>query len=127
MSRRARDLDIPTAIITCPTVREPDGLALSSRNQYLDPAARRQAACIHRGLQAAQARLDAGETAATALADVIRQTILDAGPCEIDYVAIVHPEALAPAEAVTAPAVALVAAHIGGARLIDNLLLTPKG
>ncbi len=127
VSRMVRDLDIPTAIITCPTVREPDGLALSSRNQYLGPAARRQAACIHRGLQAAQASLDAGETAAAALADVIRQTILDAGPCEIDYVAIVHPETLAPVEAVTAPAVALVAVHIGGTRLIDNLLLTPKG
>ena len=127
VSRMARDLAIPTAIITCPTVRENDGLALSSRNQYLDPAARQQAASIHRGLQAAQAALEAGETSAAALASLIRQTIRDAGPCEIDYVAIADPDTLAPVQAVAAPAVALVAVRIGGARLIDNATLTPKG
>jgi len=127
VTQMVRDLALPIAIVPCPIVREPDGLAMSSRNQYLDADARQQATGIYRGLQAAQARLDAGESSAAALADVVRQTLLDAGHCTIDYVAIVHPQTLAPVEAVAEPAVALVAARFGGTRLIDNHLLTPKG
>jgi len=123
--RMARDLDLSLEIVVCETVREPDGLAMSSRNQYLDPASRRQATCIHRGLRAAQAALAAGERDAVRLAESIRQTIEAAGPCSIDYIAIADPETLAPLETVARTAVALVAVRIGGTRLIDNVLLTP--
>ena len=114
VKQMVRDLAIPVEIVVSPTIREPDGLAMSSRNQYLDPAARRQAPCIHRALQAAQAHLAAGETRADALADTI------------DYVAIAHPETLAPVETIAQPAVALVAVHIAGTRLIDNCPLNPQ-
>ncbi|MFP4057609.1 MAG: pantoate--beta-alanine ligase [Candidatus Brocadiia bacterium] len=124
--RMVRDLDLPLAIVLCPIVREPDGLALSSRNRYLDAAQRRQAASLCRGLRAAQDQLRAGETRAQALAQLVRRTIEDAGPCTIDYVALADPETLEPLELVDRPAVALVAVRIGETRLIDNLPLTPK-
>lgn len=126
LRQMVRDLNIPTEVVPCPIVREPDGLATSSRNKYLGPAAREQATCIYRGLQAAQSQLAAGEAHAAALAETIRQTIRAAGPCEIDYAAVRAPETLAPVQTVTQPAVALAAVHIGGARLIDNLRLTPE-
>lgn len=126
VQRMVRDLNLPVTIVVCPTVREPDGLAMSSRNQYLSPDQRAQARAIHRALAAAQAQLAAGEARATVLADTIRKTIVDAGPCAIDYVTIAHPETLAPLDNVTAQAIALVAVRIGGTRLIDNSLLAPK-
>jgi pantoate--beta-alanine ligase len=126
LRQMARDLHMPIEIVPCPIVREPDGLAMSSRNQYLDPAAREQATCIYRGLQAAQGQLAKGETRADALAETLRATIQDAGPCEIDYATVRDPETLAPRQQVRRPALALAAVHIGGARLIDNSLLTPE-
>jgi pantoate--beta-alanine ligase len=123
--RMARDLGFALDIVVCDTLREPDGLAMSSRNQYLDPASRRQAACIHRGLRAAEAQLAAGQRDGVRLSDTIRQTIVAAGPCTIDYVTLADPETLAPVEEVNAAAVALVAVRIGGTRLIDNLILHP--
>lgn len=127
VQQMVRDLDMGVHIVVCPTIRAPDGLALSSRNQYLDPPARRQARSIYRGLQAAQEQLQGGETRAATLAQTIEKTIRDAGPCEIDYVTVAHRETLAPVDTVDGPAVALVAVRIAGTRLIDNCLLTPKG
>jgi pantoate--beta-alanine ligase len=123
--RMVRDLDMPMEIVVCETVREPDGLAMSSRNQYLGEAARRQATCIWRGFEAARVRLAAGECRAAALVETVRQTILAAGPCEIDYVAIADPETLAPVATIGGPCVVLAAVRIGGTRLIDNVLLAP--
>jgi len=121
--RMVRDLSLPLAVVVCETVREPDGLAMSSRNQYLDPGSRRQAVCIHRGLRAAEARLAAGERDAARLCDTIRENLVAAGPCTIDYVTVADPDTLAPLAELTGPAVALVAVRIGGTRLIDNLIL----
>jgi len=125
ITRMVRDLDLPLEIIRCDTVREPDGLALSSRNQYLDEATRRQALSISRGLGRARGAAAAGERRAAALAEIIRAELLAAGPCSIDYVDIADPDTLAPVETLDGPAVALVAVRIGGTRLIDNCLLEP--
>ncbi|MBM4039028.1 MAG: pantoate--beta-alanine ligase [Planctomycetes bacterium] len=123
--RMARQLDLPTEVVTCPIIREADGLAMSSRNRYLDPAARKQAASLSRGLEKARAALAAGERSAAALTALIRAELLAAGPCEIDYIAIADPDTLAPVETVDRSAVALLAVRIATTRLIDNLLLTP--
>jgi pantoate--beta-alanine ligase len=120
-----RDLDMPVRIVVCPTVREPDGLAMSSRNQYLDAAARRQAASLYRGLGAARQAFEQGEADAARLVAVATQVIRDAGPCEIDYVDIADAETLKPLDVVDRPAVASLAVHIAGTRLIDNIPLSP--
>lgn len=125
--RMARDLDLtaphPEAIIGVPTVREADGLALSSRNQYLSPATRAQAAALPRAMREALAALRRGSAAPPALAALEAQ-LLDAGFDSLDYAALVDAESLAPLDRPgEAPARLLVAARIGGTRLIDNMAL----
>ncbi len=123
--RMARQLDLPMQVIVCPTVREADGLAMSSRNRYLGPDARRQAASLFRGLERARAAAAAGERDSARLAELIRGVILAAGPCEIDYIAIADPDTLAPIATLDGPAVALLAVRIAATRLIDNCMLNP--
>jgi pantoate--beta-alanine ligase len=116
-----RDHAIPIELVVCPTVREPDGLALSSRNAYLTPAERARAVALHAGLAAAEACWSAGDRVAVAEA-ALRQTLESRGvPC--DYAAIVDPESLAPLVDPRGPAIALVAGRLGSTRLIDNRLL----
>jgi pantoate--beta-alanine ligase len=117
--RMARDLDFPVEIEVCPTVREPDGLAMSSRNRYLNQTERGQATALPRALEAAEAAVDAGERdAATVLAAA--RTVLRAAGLEPEYLEIVHPETLAPLDEVRDEALVAVAAPVGRARLIDN-------
>lgn len=123
--RMVRDLNLPMELTVCPTVREADGLAMSSRNRYLDPQARRQAASLSRGLERARAAVERGERDPARLADLIRAELIAAGPCEIDYIAIADPDTLAPVETLQRPAVALLAVRIAGTRLIDNCVLAP--
>jgi len=123
--RMIRDLDLPMELVVCPIVREADGLALSSRNRYLAPAEREQAASLSRGLRKAQAAVAGGERDAAKLAGLIRSEIEAAGPCEIDYVAIADPDTLEPVAVIEGPVAALLAVRIGPARLIDNAILTP--
>ena len=119
----ARDLDIPTEIIGHPTVREPDGLALSSRNVRLTPEQRRAALVLSRALDDAQALVGAGEQDASRLAAGMRQAI-DAEPlARLDYAVVVAPETLQEISTLGNGAVALVAANFGKVRLIDNRLL----
>jgi len=118
-----RDLDVPVRIVVCPTVREADGLAMSSRNHYLDAAAREQATSLHRALQAIRDAARQAETDTGRLIGLATRILRDAGPCEIDYVDIADAETLAPLDTVDRPAVATVAVHIAGVRLIDNVLL----
>jgi len=125
--RLTRDLDLPIEIVGCPIVREPDGLALSSRNRYLDVAARRQATCLHRALQDGRRLIQEGETAAAPVTARMRKVIEDAGSSRIDYVEAVDPASMQPMEEIDRPALLAIAAHIGGARLIDNLLAEPPG
>ncbi|MGX7925000.1 pantoate--beta-alanine ligase [Tsuneonella sp. HG094] len=123
--RMARDFDLTApyvdAIVGVPTVREGDGLALSSRNQYLSPEARAQAAAIPQAMREAIAALLAGSAVAPTLA-AVEAHLLQAGFDSIDYVSLADAASLAPLTALgEAPARLLVAARIGGTRLIDNM------
>jgi pantoate--beta-alanine ligase len=124
--RLVRDLDIPVQISVLPTVREPDGLALSSRNAYLDPGERDRATALHRALAAAEAAVAGGELAA---ADVLAaaRTELEAAGIEPEYLELRSTVDLAPAERVNGTTLLAVAARVGRARLIDNTVLTSKG
>jgi pantoate--beta-alanine ligase len=121
--RMVRDLDFGVEIVGLPIVREPDGLAMSSRNAYLTPAERAAALCLSRGLAAAQRRFDDGERRAAALLEAARQPI-DASPeARIDYVELRDADSLAPVDQVAAPAVLAMAVFFGKTRLIDNAVL----
>jgi len=117
--RMARDLDLPVEIVTCPTVREPDGLAMSSRNAYLDPADRERAVALRRGLDAAEASVAAGEREAARIAAAGRAAMAEFG-VEPEYFEIVSTEDLSPLAAIDDEALVAVAATVGRARLIDN-------
>lgn len=117
--RMAKDLDIPTAVIGVPTVREESGLALSSRNQYLSRAERTQASAIHRVLMAAAEKLKAGEPSSR-VTGAARRSLATLG-FRIDYVAVRNAETLAPLENSQEPARVLAAVWLGQTRLIDNV------
>jgi pantoate--beta-alanine ligase len=119
----ARDLDLDVTIVSCPTVREDDGLAMSSRNSYLSPAERRQAMCLYQALQTAQGLLDRGEPDAKEYVKAMSDRILREPDALIDYVSLVHPETLEDLERVADQALAVLAVRIGKTRLIDNMLL----
>jgi pantoate--beta-alanine ligase len=124
----ARDLDVPIDVRLCPTVREPDGLAMSSRNRYLSPRERIQAAAISRSLQRAAQLVQQGERDAATITQAMRETLIEAGIGRIDYVVVADPQTLALVDRLEPPAVALVAAHVGTPRLIDNwMLVGPAG
>lgn len=125
--RMAADLDFPIEIEGRPIMREPDGLALSSRNVYLSDEERAQAPAIHQGLVQARERVAAGETSAPKilawLAEYYRAKMPGASP---EYIECVHPATMAPLEEITGPALMAVAVKFPGARLIDNMLLGGK-
>lgn len=123
--RMVEDFNLPITICACPTVREPDGLAMSSRNAYLSPEHRRQARVLSQSLFHAAERVASGERSADNLVAAIRKIIAEAADAVIDYAAVVDPNTLEPVSAVTGPMQALLAVRIGGVRLIDNLRLTP--
>lgn len=121
--RMVDDLDFPVRVVVAPTVRDSDGLALSSRNIYLDPEARSQALGLSRALAAANASFEGGENDPAALEASIREILNQHPGLDTDYIAIVDPESLQPvAQAVPGTIVAL-AARAGGTRLIDNTIL----
>jgi pantoate--beta-alanine ligase len=119
--RMARDLDLPVEIVGCPTVREPDGLALSSRNSYLTPAERRAAGVLFRALSAARELLLAGERRGDALRQAMRGTLESEPLARADYVSVADPESFRELEGVNGPALLALAAFLGRTRLIDNL------
>ena len=117
------DLNFPTEIVVAPTAREPDGLAMSSRNSYLDATARARAAVLSRALFAMRERFRRGEHRVDSLLTTGR-TLLDAEhSVAIDYLAIADAATLDPLETATPTSVAMVAARVGGTRLIDNVVL----
>jgi pantoate--beta-alanine ligase len=121
--RLVADLDIPVRIETVATVREPDGLALSSRNVHLSPDERRRALSLNRALRAAGDAADAGERDAGRLRTAAEVVLRDHG-VEPEYVAIVHPETFEPVAQVNGHALVAVAARLGTTRLIDNRSIT---
>lgn len=118
--RMVADLNIPTAITGCPTLREADGLALSSRNARLSPEDRAIAPALHRAMAAAALRLRAGEDAAQVLAQT-RDAITAAGFGQVEYLDLRDPETLVPLDRLNGPARLLAAAWLGPVRLIDNI------
>ena len=118
-----RDLDIPTKILSVPTMREPDGLALSSRNVRLTPQQRTAATVLSAALDNAQAIADTGVQDAYQLAAWMRQTIEVQPLAHVDYAVVVAPDTLQEIDTIDQGAVALVAATFGKVRLIDNRLL----
>ena len=126
IERMARDLDYPVEIAVQPTIREEGGLALSSRNAYLTPEQREQAAAISLALRAAERAAREGETSTEALVEVARNELRSAG-IEPEYVEARAAEDLSPiAELNGRPVLVAVAARVGRARLIDNVLITPN-
>lgn len=123
IQRMARDLLLPVRVVGHPTVREPDGLALSSRNQYLSEAERQMALAIPRGLRDANRAFDAGERNSARLRGGLERALESAG-LRIDYVSVADPETLEPfSEAVPERALLAVAVFAGSTRLIDNMVL----
>jgi pantoate--beta-alanine ligase len=120
------DLDVPVTTRVCPIVREADGLAMSSRNRYLSPAARQRALVLWKSLQLARDLVAAGERRATVILAQMCQQIQTANDARIDYVALVDPETLEPVEVVAGRTLAALAVKIENTRLIDNLLLEPR-
>jgi len=121
--RIVRDLNMPLEIKILPTVRERDGLAMSSRNTYLNPQERQQATCLSRALSLAQQRVSRGETESPKVLAAMLEEIEKEPLSRIDYAEIVHPDTLEPVNQVETGSVALLAVHIGGTRLIDNAIL----
>jgi pantoate--beta-alanine ligase len=109
--------------VGCPTVREPDGLAMSSRNSYLDADQRRAAPVLYRALTAARDALRAGERDGEVLQGIMRGVIESEPLARLDYAAVADPATFAPLSTVEGPALALLAVQVGRARLIDNLRL----
>lgn len=124
--RLVQDLNIPTQIVPVPTIREDDGLAMSSRNVRLTPEQRAAAVVISRALDDAQACIEAGETSTTALAARLRETLQTEPLAQVDYAVVVHPETLAEVDRTDDSALAAIAAYFGSLRLIDNRLLHPR-
>lgn len=121
-----RQLFLPVTIVGHPIVREPDGLAMSSRNVYLTPAERAVAPGIHKGLTQAREWTLAGERDAARLAGRLRELYAAQVPGgRVDYAEFVHPETMTPVATVDGPVVLAVAVFLGKARLIDNLLIEP--
>jgi pantoate--beta-alanine ligase len=121
--RMVRDLHLPGEVVACPTVREPDGLAWSSRNRLLPPEERDQAGCLFLGLSEAAALARAGERDPAALVAAIAREVGATPLARLDYAAVVDDETFLAATAVEPPARAIVAARFPSARLIDNLRL----
>jgi pantoate--beta-alanine ligase len=123
--RLIQDLKFPVELIVCPIVREIDGLAMSSRNAYLSPAERSAALVLFRSLAAARTSYESGQRSGSALTQILRDTIAAEPLARLDYAAVVDPETLLPLQTIRTPALAAVAAWIGGTRLIDNVVLCP--
>jgi pantoate--beta-alanine ligase len=121
--RMVCDLKFPVEIVACPIVREPDGLAMSSRNAYLDPLQRRQALVLHRALMRVQEQWEAGERDAARLMAVGCKEMGSESAVRLDYFEIVDADSLDPVDKVDKGALVAVAAFVGGTRLIDNVVL----
>jgi len=125
--RMVRDLHLPVEIVVCPIAREADGLAMSSRNAYLDPEQRNRALALHRSLMRVQGLVDGAERDVAKLLAAGREEIARENSVRLDYFEIVDANTLDPIESVSDGALVAVAAYVGSTRLIDNILLSvPK-
>ncbi len=120
-----RDLNFPLELIICPTVREPDGLAMSSRNRYLTSNQRAQSLVLFRALSKAHGELRRGIRDAGKLRDSMMRVMQDEPAARMEYVEVVDPDTLLPIEDVSEGALLAISARVGGTRLIDNILVPP--
>jgi len=127
IQRMVRDLNFPLRIVVCPIVRERDGLAMSSRNAYLDPQQRKQALVLYRSLTRVQTMADTGERDATKLIAAGKQVMAEEPDVRLDYFEIVNPDILDPVADISRGALVAVAAYVGSTRLIDNIVLHGAG
>jgi len=123
IKRMAADLNMPLEIVVCPTVREPDGLAVSSRNKYLTDKQRQEATCLYESLQKCRQMIDAGTRAAQEIISEMRSILSRPSSAKIDYVSIVDAETLRDVDEIAGKVLTAVAVKIGDARLIDNILI----
>lgn len=121
-----RDLNFPLELVVCPTVREPDGLAMSSRNRYLTAGERTQSLALYRALSEAHDEARRGIRDARELRDTMMRAMRSEPSARIEYVEVVDPDTLVPIEDVSEGALLAIAAQIGATRLIDNVLLPPS-
>ncbi|MGO8691341.1 MAG: pantoate--beta-alanine ligase [Thermoguttaceae bacterium] len=121
--RMTADLDLPVAIRVLPIVREPDGLAMSSRNAYLSPAARQRATVLWKSLQLAGELVGRGERSTDAILRRMHEVVAAAGDARVDYIALVDPQTLLPVGRLQGPTMAMLAVWIENTRLIDNCVL----
>jgi pantoate--beta-alanine ligase len=126
ISQMVRDLNLDTEIVVCPIVREADGLALSSRNAYLNPEERVAATVLHRALSAAQEELSGGTRDALQVQNVMQRIILAEPLAALDYAQVVDAESFEAVTRISRAAYVLVAAFVGKTRLIDNLYIEPE-
>jgi pantoate--beta-alanine ligase len=120
------DLNMPVRIVVCPTVRAPDGLALSSRNTYLKPDERQRATALYRALQRAEQLIQQGERYPPAVIAEMRAVLREAGLEQVDYLALVDAETMAPAEVLRGRVMAALAVRVGKARLMDNVVVDAR-
>jgi pantoate--beta-alanine ligase len=123
IQQMVRDLDVPIRLRICPIVREPDGLALSSRNQYLDADQRRQAVVLHQVLEEARQRIEAGERNGSAVRQAAVTRIVATLGAQLDYVAVIDAITLQPLERLQGDVLVALAVKFGSTRLIDNILV----
>jgi len=121
--RMVRDLNFSVEIVACPIVREPDGLAMSSRNAYLNREERGRALVLQRSLQEARKRFEGGEKSAARLIAAAKEVITCEPQVRLDYFEIVDPDTLEPVGRISQRSLVAVAAYVGTTRLIDNLVL----
>jgi len=119
--RFVADLNLPVSVVGVPTVREPDGLALSSRNKYLNAAERQAAPALYRALQVAADRIRAGERASAKVREVALQVLTESPLIRVEYFEIVDPDELQPVDTITGPVRIASAIWLGTTRLIDNV------
>jgi pantoate--beta-alanine ligase len=121
------DLNFDVRIVVCPIIREADGLAMSSRNAYLNPDQRKQALVLYRALMRVQTLADRGESNSARLKIAGEQVIAEEAAVKPDYFEIVNRETLDPVADISGGALVAVAAYVGSTRLIDNIVVTGKG
>jgi pantoate--beta-alanine ligase len=121
-----RDLNFPVEIIAGAIVREPDGLAMSSRNAYLAPEERGRALVLQRSLRRAEAEFQSGQRIAAKLISAALEVLASEPQVAVDYLEVVNPDTLEPVERITQPTLMAVAGYVGNTRLIDNVVLNPN-
>ncbi len=123
IKRMVRDLNFDLEVLAMPTIREPDGLAMSSRNARLSPTERQTSLCLSRALNRAQEMVAHGERRASSILQVVQETIAREGGIRIEYASLCHPETLEEVTVVSGPTLLALAAWVGDIRLIDNRVI----